>query len=231
MQPFDIPEKLTGQPFTVAVARAAGMSWKVLQGRRFVRVGRGAYARRDGETTEATLIMGTLLTLPPQTLVTGVTGLRLLGVTVGPPDPLHFVTTHPRQVRRRGVRVTRVATLPPHQGSVACAEHCWVVAAQGLTLLDLVTAGDWLLRAKLTTRAALEAYVEASSIRGVRQAREAVALVCERVDSVRETWLRLCLVFAGLPPPQCNPTVSGARAYGRVDLAYLKYRVLIEYEG
>jgi hypothetical protein len=106
-----------------------------------------------------------------------------------------------------------------------------VVAAQGLTLLDLVTAGDWLLRAKLTTRAALEAYVEASSIRGVRQAREAVALVCERVDSVRETWLRLCLVFAGLPPPQCNPTVSGARAYGRVDLAYLKYRVLIEYEG
>ncbi len=53
----------------------------------------------------------------------------------------------------------------------------------------------------------------------------------EQVDSVRETWLRICLVFAGLPTPQCNPTVSGARRYGRVDLTYLEYRVLIEYEG
>jgi hypothetical protein len=231
MKPSDIPHELTGQPFTVATARAAGLSWKVLQSRRFVCVGRGAYVRRDGETPEAAIVRGALLTLPPQTLVTGVSALRLLGVTVGSPDPLHFVTTHPRQVRRRGVRVTRVASLPPHHGSVVVAEHCWVVASRDLSLLDLVTAGDWLIRAKLTTLPALNAYVMASSMRGARPAREAIGLVRERVDSVRETWLRLCLVFAGLPTPECNPTVGGVRREGRVDLAYLKYRVLIEYEG
>ena len=98
-------------------------------------------------------------------------------------------------------------------------------------MLDLVAAGDWLLRDRLTTLPALRAYVEATSIRGTGSAKVAIELVRERVDSVRETWLRLCLVFAGLPTPQCNPTVAGARRYGRVDLVYLEYRVLIEYEG
>jgi hypothetical protein len=249
MQPLGIPDELAGQPFTVATARAAGLSWKVLQGQRFVCLGRGAYmikggdplgpsrgsaagsARRDGDLSEASLIHGALLTLPPQTLVTGVSGLRLLGVMVGSPGPLCFVTTHPRQVRRQGVRVTRVTSLPAHHGSVTVAEHCWVAAARDLTLLDLVTAGDWLLRERLTTLPALQAYVESTSIRGVGSAREAIGLVREQVDSARETWLRLCLVFAGLPTPQCNPTVQGVRRYGRVDLTYLKYRVLIEYEG
>jgi Protein of unknown function (DUF559) len=231
VQPNEIPQELTGQPFTVAAARAAGLSWKVLQGQRFVRLGRGAYLRRDGLTAEASLVMGVLLTLPPETLVTGVSGLRVLGVTVGSPEPLHFVTTHPRQVRRRGIRVTRASALPPCDGSVATPEHCWMVAAQDLSLIELVTAGDWLLRAELTTLPRLTAYLEASSIRGVRPAREAIALVRERVDSVRETWLRLCLILARLPMPDCNPTVRGVRGYGRVDLVYLEHRVLIEYEG
>ena len=226
-----MPQELARQPFTVAATRAAGVSWKVLQGQRFIRLGRGAYLRRDGLTAEASLVMGVLLTVPPETLVTGVSGLRLLGVEVGSPEPLRFVTTHPRQVRRKGVRVTRVATLPPRLGSVAVAEYCWVVAAQDLNLIELVTAGDWLLRAELTTLPRLTAYLDVCSMRGIAPAREAIALVRERVDSVRETWLRLCLIFAGLPMPGCNPTVRGVRGYGRVDLVYLEYRVLIEYEG
>jgi hypothetical protein len=88
MQRLDIPDELAGQPFTAATARAAGLSWKVLQGQRFVCLGRGACARRDEDLTEAALIRGALLTLPPQTLVTGVSGLRLLGVMVGSPEPL-----------------------------------------------------------------------------------------------------------------------------------------------
>lgn len=231
MQPRNIPDELNGEPFTVAAARAAGLSWKVLQSQRFVRVGRGAYARRDEMTTEASLITGALLTLPPQTLVTGISGLRALGVMVGSPRPLRFVTTHPRQVRRQGLRVTRVANLPPHHGPVAVAEYCWVAAARDLTLLELVTAGDWVVRANLSTLPTLKAYVEVSPIRGVGSARAAIGLVREDVDSVRETWLRLCLVFAGLPTPRCNPIVDGVRRSGRVDLVYLEYRVLIEYEG
>ena len=47
----------------------------------------------------------------------------------------------------------------------------------------------------------------------------AAALVRERVDSPRESRLRLCLVLAGLPEPEVNPVVTvDGRRVGRVDL-------------
>jgi hypothetical protein len=51
------------------------------------------------------------------------------------------------------------------------------------------------------------------------------------VDSPRETWPRLCLVLAGLPAPECNPTIRGEGVSWRVDLVYQGFRILIEYEG
>jgi hypothetical protein len=63
-------------------------------------------------------------------------------------------------------------------------------------------------------------------------ARRAVRLVRERVDSPRETWLRLCLVLAGLPTPECNLIIGDDQGpMGRVDLVYLAYKLIIEYEG
>jgi hypothetical protein len=44
--------------------------------------------------------------------------------------------------------------------------------------------------------------------------------------------LRLCLVLAGLPEPACNVVLGDAEfPIGRVDLAYLHWKVIIEYEG
>ena len=51
------------------------------------------------------------LILPSGTLATGVTGLRLFGVDVGTAAPMRFITTHPRQIRRPGLQVTRVSVL------------------------------------------------------------------------------------------------------------------------
>jgi hypothetical protein len=165
-----------------------------------------------------------MLALPPGTIVTGVTGLQLLGIDVGPELPLTFATTHPRQIRRRDVRVMRLKELPPHRDGIASAEHCWLVAASTLNLLELVTAGDWLLRRRRTTLVRLQAAVQTYSGRGVVAARAAITLVRERVDSPRETWLRLCLVLAGLPTPECNLIIGDNQGpMGRVDLVYLAY--------
>ena len=57
-------------------------------------------------------------------------------------------------------------------------------------------------------------------------------LIRERVDSPRETWLRLCLVLAGLPVPECNLIIGDDQGpIGRVDLVYLAHKLIIEYEG
>jgi hypothetical protein len=56
--------------------------------------------------------------------------------------------------------------------------------------------------------------------------------VRERVESPPETYVRLLLVLAGLPEPQCNIGVGCTVAFiGRADLAYTAYRVLVEYDG
>jgi hypothetical protein len=179
----------------------------------------------------STFVRATLLTLPITTIITGVTGLRLYGVLVGAERPLQFATTHPHQVRR-GVQVTRVKRLPPRRGHIAVPEHCWMAAAGDVDLLELVTAGDWPLRKCRTTLAELEAYVRGNSGRGCRSARAAVALIRERVDSPRETRLRLCLVLAGLPTPECNIVIGdGNGPIGRVDLVYVAFKIIIEYEG
>jgi hypothetical protein len=172
------------------------------------------------------------LKVVPQAVVVGVTALHLHGVDIGPPAPLYLVTTNPHPVRREGLSVARVKALPPHSRSVAVAEHGLASAATQLNLLDLVIAGDWLLRSNRCRLPSLQAYASSFTGRGAVAARRAAGLVRARVDSPRETILRLCLVLAGLPTPDCN-LVMGTHDHpiGRVDLVFKEFGVLIEYEG
>jgi hypothetical protein len=232
MRPSEIPAALNGQPFRTADARALGMSLKTLQGSRFRRLAKGVYAAATTGDSHRIQIRGVQLALPPGTIATGVTGLQMLGIDVGPQLPMMFATTHPRQVRRRDVKVMRVKKPPANRDGIASAEHCWLVAASTLNLLDLVTAGDSLIRRRRTTLPRLQSAVQGYSGRGVVVARTAVTLVRERVDSPRESWLRLCLVLAGLPMPECNLVIGDDRGpIGRVDLVYIAYKLIIEYEG
>ena len=75
-----------------------------------------------------------------------------------------------------------------------------MVTADELDLLELVTAGDWLLRIRRTTVAKLEAYARGNSSWGCRTARDAVGLVRERVDSPVGDLGR---VYAIKPGDQC----------------------------
>jgi hypothetical protein len=232
MRPTVIPQALNGQPFRTADAYALGVSLRTLQGARFRRIAKGVYVAASTADSHRIRIRGVMLALPPGTIATGVTGLQLYGVDIGTKLLMTFATTHPRQVRRRDLKVMRLKQLPSCRDGIAAPEICWLVAASSLNLLDLVTAGDSLLRLRRTTVARLQSAVQAYSGRGVVLARAAVRLVRERVDSPRESWLRLCLVLAGLPMPDCNLIIGDDQGpIGRVDLVYLAYRLIIEYEG
>jgi hypothetical protein len=204
----------------------------MLQSSRFRRLAKGVYVVATTADSHRIHIRAVMLTLPEEAIATGVTGLQLFGIDIGPQHPMTFATTHPRQVRRRDVKVMRLKELPAHRDGLASPEQCWLVAASTLNLLDLVTAGDSLLRLRRTTLVRLQSAVETYSGRGIVAARTAVRLVQERVDSPRETWLRLCLVLAGLPMPECNLVIGDDEGpIGRVDLVYVTYKLIIEYEG
>lgn len=89
---------------------------KTLQGSRFRRLAKGVYVGSAATDSHRIRVRGVMLTLPPSTIATGVTGLQMLGIDIGPPLPMMFVSTHPRQVRRRDVMVMRVKELPPCRG-------------------------------------------------------------------------------------------------------------------
>lgn len=174
MRPTDLPPELTRGPFTVEAARRAGLSTKVLRGRRFTSPHRGVHRLATGDGDFRMAVHAARLVLPPGTLATGVTGLQLHGVEIGDVAPLHFVTTHPGPIRRPTLRVTRVSVLPEAWDEVVVVpEHCWLVAALDLNLLDLVIAADWLLRLRLLNLRTLESYVVASRSRGAGTARRA----------------------------------------------------------
>ena len=68
--------------------------------------------------------------------------------------------------------------------------------------------------------------------RGVIQLRELIELVDPRAESARESWLRLAIHDAGLvmPEPQFWVELQGVPVY-RLDLAYPRARVAVEYDG
>ena len=221
------------RPFTTAQAAEVGLTPDTIRSGRTRRVHHGVYVESFLEADPALDVAAARLVLPRDVLVDGVSALHALGVEVGDPRPLRFVSTHPHQVRRPGVRVRRVAALPPTtDGRVVAPAHAFVAASADLDLVGLVAAGDWLVRLGLASWAELVGVTSVSRGRHVRLARRAASLVRERVDSPQETRLRLCLVLAGVPEPEVNPviTVDGRRV-GRVDLLLRRWRVVLEYEG
>lgn len=221
------------RPFTTAQAPEVGLTPDTLRTSRVRREHHGVYVESFLEPDLDLGVAAARLVLPDDALLDGVSAFHALGVEVGAPRPLRFVTTHPHQVRRPGVRVRRVAALPPStDGSSVAPGHAFLAAAADLDLVELVAAGDWLVHLGCTRWADLVGVTAGARGRHVRLARRAASLVRERVDSPQETRLRLCLVLAGLPEPDVNPVVKvDGRRVGRVDLLLRRWRVALEYEG
>jgi hypothetical protein len=68
--------------------------------------------------------------------------------------------------------------------------------------------------------------------RGVVQLRQLIPISDPRAESVRESWTRLAILDAGLPNPvpQFWVEADGALIF-RLDLAYPRHRVAVEYDG
>ena len=138
------------QPFRTADADALGMSVKTLQGSRF-RITKGVYVAATTDVSH--YIRGIYLGLAAahnRDWCDRVSATRCCGWVSGPHDICDHSSLAGPASRRQGDAAQTVAS-PPE--GVAAPEHCWLRAASALNLLDLVTAGDWLIRLGRTTLA------------------------------------------------------------------------------
>ena len=98
---------------------------------------------------------------------------------------------------------------------------------------DALAALDGFMRLHGITRREMEAELPRYfRRRGVVQLRQLVPLADPRAESPGESWTRLSIVDAGLPAPEPQHWVNErGRPIFRVDLAYPRSRVVVEYDG
>ena len=212
------------------------MSPDALRSARFRTLFRGVYVVADLEATFSVYVAAALLTLPRDTVISHVTALWWYGVRIGSMWPLHLSTNTTLKTRHAGVRLhRRCGKLRPvtrDGAQVTGPERTFVDSATLLPFVLLVMAGDGLMHAKHTSSEALAQYCEDSYIHGVVRARRTLQFLAERCESPMETVVRLMLVLARLPRPECNPEIwHGARFVARCDLVFRAHKVIVEYDG
>lgn len=220
-------------PFTRAQARTAGLTDRQLSGPSYRRLLQGVYVSSKVADHPLTRARAALLVHPPTAVGTHFTAARVYGVPV-PHDPLEHVTVPTAADRRQrlGMRcyVAAVAAEEVRLVSglrVSAPGRLFVELAEGLSLVDLVIVGDWLVRQRLISLQELRAHAQSTA--GER----AAAYVRERVDSPMETRLRMLLVLAGLPEPEVNLRIHDdfGNVLLRLDLSYPSVKLAVEYDG
>lgn len=156
------------------------------------------------------------------------------------PLPLHVAALRGREPRAAGVIGHRLdaARIIPRvvRGMPAVsAADAWCQLAESLSHRDLVAAGDRLLgwpHPLIAEELLDEAIVRHSGGRGAVGRKLARRDIRRGSASRRESLLRLDVIAAGLPEPECNgriEPVPGTVVYG--DLVFRRWRVLLEYDG
>jgi hypothetical protein len=223
----------TTRPFTRAQAHQAGLTDGQLRGPGFVQVLRGVYLTSGVTVDSRSRARAALLAHRDGAVLVGSTAAALLAVPV-PALPtvqvgvLSDAERRPRPgvssvVDRRRTELASVDGL-----SVTSGATLFLQLAAELSLVDLVVAGDAMVRRRMVTLDVLREACRCARGKGVRLARRAAALVRDRVDSPMETRVRLLLVFAGFPEPLVNPTID--RRY-RADLCWAALQLVVEYDG
>lgn len=224
------------QPFTTKEGLAAGRTRGQLRGSGFHRPFLGVHVSASEEMTFALRVRALMKVLPDTARASHSTAANLRRIPV-PDDPSLNVSVPDRKSRRARpgvemhVRSGHDRTRTVEGVKVSSATDLFCELGESLGLVDLVVAGDAMVKRGLVTCDALVAAAQGARLRpGL--VRRAASLVRERVDSPMETRLRLLIVLAGLPEPTVNRSLTeNGRVVYRVDLSYLELRLAIEYDG
>ncbi|MGK0714557.1 endonuclease domain-containing protein [Leucobacter sp. W1153] len=260
-----LPEGL-GSEFSVAEAHRFGVTPSRLRGTDLDRPFHGVRSRRLDEhlrlnvyeqrrARERELIRLLSLRLLPGQFFSHRSAAILWGVPLPQRSQLapHVSVLSPgRAPRVRGAighRLELNRSLPTECAGVPLTHPActWaMLAADGMSVSDLVIAGDFLARVNrpgygrpgagtppLASLAELQAVTDLGRWDGAARLREALPLIREDAWSPRETLTRLTLIRAGLPEPALNLDVfdTDGTFLACLDMAYEQFLVGVEYHG
>lgn len=242
-------DQLPVHPFTTAECVGLGISQHALE--RYVKEGvvrravRGCYVRADLTDTLELRAKSVARVLKPHQVVTDRTAAWLHGI-----DTLtyaeHDVLPPIDVCSLRGSGPSQRAGVDGHTRDLSARDIAEIHGVRVTTPLRTALDLGCLLKRR-EAMAALDAFCREHHLppeslareavrfrrrRGVVQLRELIARVDPRAESARESWTRLAIQDAALPlpEPQVWIVIDGIPTY-RLDLAYRRRRIAVEYDG
>ncbi|GAB3487109.1 hypothetical protein GCM10027572_06060 [Flexivirga lutea] len=234
--PAPLPESL-GPAFTYREAVALGVTPGRLRHRSLTTPTPGIRLSEDDMEVKvrAAALCGLL---PPGSAFSHYTAAALLGLPAPNGDRLHVTVPDGMRVRRRGV-VEHRGMQRRQMGFVdgiprTSPAQTWLDVAASASVQDLVILGDAITYAFPEHGGRLQPLVANNpGARGIRRAREAVALIRAGVRSPQETLWRLRFRSAGFTEPKLNEDVHDLHGHwlGMADFVWRAQRVVVEYDG
>ena len=227
-------------PFSRADARAAGIPVRNLLSSAYQRIFFDIYACSSVALTTEFRVKAAIKRIGSgAAYASHHTAATLWGIPVPADGSIHLtVDRNDRRTRSRGILTHRTiaATCPETRNGVRLSSPDQVfceLAGAGVGLVDLVVAGDAMLKNKRATIESLTKAVDRMTGGGVRLARRALGYIRPGVDSPMESRLRMLLVLAGFPEPQVRLILRQFDGeWGRrFDLCYAALKLIIEYDG
>ncbi len=228
-----VPQELLHRPFTRADALAAGVTPRMLQGKRFVRLHPAVYRHSDHVMSPADDVTAGRLALPPEARLTGISRLQALGLDHGPRAPLHFVLEGDLHLVLDGIFLHRTVLMPPADEEDVAVAAAYLAYCADARVIDGVKVGDWLLHHAHVSVDEIAALAQAQPWRdGAAEALWVLQHLDGRSRSLPESEMRVVLGFSGLPVPEVNQRLdlTGVMPY-LPDLHYREHGVAVEYEG
>lgn len=227
------------QPFSRSDARAAGLPPTTLLGPHYRRLFYDVYVSSACRVDTVLRATAALAVAGPTAVLSHATAAAFWGAVVPHDEDVHVsLPDGSPRCERRGIRAHRAlqgAVVSQHQGLTVSSplQALREMAADGVNLVDLVVAGDSLLKQHRFSLLELKAAAAGWVGRGAKVARRAARYLREGVDSAMESRLRMLLVLAGLPEPKVNLILRSPNGDWRMrfDLCYRHLKLIIEYDG
>lgn len=228
-----VPLALTSGLFTLAEARAAGISRAQLQGKAWRRVGRNLFAWSGLASNPLHELRALSKRLPANAVFSGSTAAWLHGLDVPVGAPFEVIVPPDAGVSgRAGVRLRRtrlsVEEIVQRRGlSATSIARTLFDLARSWSLTEAVVIIDSALHAGLVAKAELQDAPYGKKFRQI------VTLSEPRTESQMESRLRMLLILGGLPRPQVQVDLHDVSGFhiARADLYYPSHRLAIEYDG
>ncbi|GAB2758364.1 hypothetical protein GCM10027174_38290 [Salinifilum aidingensis] len=221
--------------FTRAEALAAGYTDHDLRDPKYRRVIHGVYALREVPPSHALTCRAASMVLPPGAVFISRSAATLHGVELAHAGE-NVEVLGGRRYRHQGVYPRDLQTAPDeHEPWYAMRLATPVRAAFDLLarfpLERAVAYTDALVHNRVVRVDEIARFIAERRYYGVRYAERAFPCLDGRAESIPESVLRLVLVREGFAPVPQHPVFVGGEFLARLDLAFPKRKVAVEYDG